>query len=104
MVVVSNPPFSSGNWTHVCVTWENANMPGDLPGKASLYLNGLYQGSLEQVMRFTWEQERVAITLGVYYIGLMDEVAVFDSVLSATEVNELAALPNGLIEFIPRVR
>jgi hypothetical protein len=104
MIVVPNPPFSSDSWTHVCFTWENANVPGDPPGKASLYLNGQHQGSFEQVMRFTWQPEKVAITLGVYYIGLMDEVAVFDTALSESQVNELTALPQGLIEFLPSVR
>lgn len=104
MIVVPNPPFASDSWTHVCFTWENANVPGDPPGKASLYLNGQYQGSHEQVMRFTWEPEKVAITLGVYYIGLMDEVAVFDAALSEAQVSELAALPGGLVELLPNLQ
>jgi hypothetical protein len=104
MVVVRRPPFSSDQWTHVCFSWENANMPGDPPGKANLYVNGQHQGWLEQVMRFTWDVEKAAITIGIYYIGLMDELAVFDSALTESEVGELYQLPGGLVGQLDRIR
>jgi hypothetical protein len=38
---------------------------------------------------FTWDPSQLAIRLGVNYTGLMDELAVFDRVLSEAEIQIL---------------
>lgn len=96
MVVAKNPPFSSGQWTHVCFTWEDANVPDDRSGRATLYLNGKSQGSQSRVMRYSWDTQQAALMLGIYYIGMMDELAVFDTALSGSQVMELYDSPEGL--------
>jgi hypothetical protein len=96
MVVAKQPPFGSDQWTHVCFTWEDANLPDDRPGKATLYLNGKSQGSHSQVMRYTWDNQRAALMLGIYYIGLMDELAVFSVALSQDQVLNLYESSQGL--------
>lgn len=101
MVVVRRPPFRGDSWTHVCFTWEGANHPDSLAGRASLYLNGEWQGSNSQNLRYTWNPEQVAIMLGIYYVGLMDELAIFDSALTAEQVKCLYELPGGLSALVP---
>lgn len=102
MIVVKQPPFSADQWTHVCITWEDANLPDDGPGKATLYLNGKSQGSHSQVMRYSWQTEQAALMMGIYYIGLMDELAVFDAALTEADVMKLYELPEGLATALAR--
>jgi Domain of Unknown Function (DUF1080)/Concanavalin A-like lectin/glucanases superfamily len=101
MIVVKQPPFAADQWTHVCFTWHNANHPNNLPGTARLYLNGKWQGSRDQNLRYTWNPEKAAIMLGIYYIGLMDEVALFNRALTDDEIKYLYQLPTGLTPLAP---
>jgi hypothetical protein len=96
MVVVKSPPFSSDHWTHVCFTWQDANRLDNALGQASLYLNGQAMGTHRQVLRYTWELDKVAIQLGIHYIGLMDELATFDVALTPQQIKQLYELPGGL--------
>ena len=89
-VVVTNPPFSSERWTHVAITFDRFNT-GEPDGVARLYLDGKLQGEVKgRNQRYTWDPSKVAIYLGIGYVGLMDEVLVFDRALSAREVRYLA--------------
>lgn len=101
MIVVNRPPFSRDSWTHVCFTWEGANHPAGMPGQAKLYINGGLQGTNSQNLQFSWEPKKVAMMLGIYYIGLMDELATFDRALTAEQVRTLYELPHGLAGLIP---
>ncbi|MCR9294429.1 MAG: LamG domain-containing protein [bacterium] len=89
MVTVKRPPFSSEEWTHVCFTWSNVNASDDQDAVASLYLNGKLAGSLRRPLQFTWNPERTALMIGLNYIGLMDELQVFDRALSTEQVSQL---------------
>src|SRR5262249_39011543 len=87
LTVVERPPFTSEKWTHVAATWSGLNAPG---GSASLYLDGKRVGPAKKIGEaFEWDPSRLAIRLGVNYIGLMDDVAVFDRVLSEKEISSL---------------
>ncbi|MBX3423717.1 MAG: hypothetical protein KF752_19340 [Pirellulaceae bacterium] len=101
MVVVKQPPFSAEQWTHVCFTWQNANLADDGPGVAKLYLNGQLHGSHQRVLRYTWQPDQAAIMLGIHYIGLMDELATFDQALTDGQVAALYNLPSGLTAHLP---
>lgn len=88
LVVVERPPFSAGRWTHVVVTWSALDKPGQ--GTASLFLNGKLVSSVKGINEpFEWDRSKLAIRLGVNYVGLMDEVAVFDRPLSESEIANL---------------
>jgi hypothetical protein len=96
LITVTNPPFSSGKWTHVLFTFENFNS-GKPDGVPTLYLDGKPQGSLTpRQQTFTWDVEKAAIMLGLSYIGLIDELAVFDRVLKENEIAALHELPAGV--------
>lgn len=102
LVSVEQPPFGRGRWTHVAFTFEHFNT-GMTNGIASLYLDGKPQGSLSpRQQTFTWNPAKSAIMLGLSYIGLFDELAIFDRSLSAAEVAELNRLPNGVRSLLAR--
>ena len=94
LVVVDQPPFAGGEWTHVLITH---NALGGGSGKGRLYLNGELQGETSMVAEgFDWDPANAAIRLGVNYVGLMDEVAVFDRVLDEAEIQQVFNLEAGV--------
>ena len=91
LVTVERPPFSRGTWTHVAVTFERFNT-GRPDGVARLFLNGTPAGELiPRQQTFTWDPQQTVIALGLSYIGLLDELAIFNRALSEPEIKELAA-------------
>jgi hypothetical protein len=66
-------------------------------GAAKLYLDGKIQGTTETIGEpFRWDRSRAAIRLGVNYVGLWDELAIFSRALSDREVADLHRLRGGL--------
>jgi len=91
LVTVDQPPFSRGAWTHVAVTFERFNT-GRPDGVARLFLNGAPAGALSpRQQTFTWDPQQTVIALGLGYIGLLDDLAIFNRALSEPEIKELAA-------------
>lgn len=87
-------PFSRDEWTHVVIRFSQLNAG---QGKATLFLNGRLQGAQENITEpFSWNLERTTIRLGISYVGLMDELAIFDRALSEEEVNTLYQMKGGL--------
>jgi mono/diheme cytochrome c family protein/glucose/arabinose dehydrogenase len=100
LVSVDTPPFKAGKWTHVVFTFENFNS-GRPDGVARLYLDGSAQGTLSpRLQTFTWDPEKVAIALGLGYIGMLDELSVFNRALGAEEIRTLHALATGVPSLI----
>ena len=96
LVTVADPPFSGARWTHVLYTFERFNT-GAADGVARLYLDGELRGTLSaRRQTFTWEVERAIIGLGLSYIGLLDELSIFNRTLSAEEVAALYRLESGV--------
>lgn len=88
VVVVKQPPFARGKWTHVAITFSGLGKQG----WARLYLDGKLQGAAGGISEpFEWDVSRAAIRLGVNYVGLMDDVAVFRRPLTASEIATIAA-------------
>ena len=74
---------------------ERPNGPGK--GIAKLYLDGKLQGTTETIGEpFHWDTSRAAIRLGVNYVGLWDELAIFNRALVDREVAELHRMRGGL--------
>lgn len=86
-------PFGKGIWTHVVVAYEGLNTN---KGLARFYINGKLQGEREIEEPFSWDIEKAKIFLGLNYVGLLDEVALFKRALSQEEVQLLYHLPGGL--------
>jgi len=95
LIAVTNPPFNRGSWTHIVITYAGLNSPAG--GTARLYLDGDYQGAAEGIREpFSWDLPSSTIRLGINYVGLFDELAVFDRALSDEEVLVLHQLNGGV--------
>jgi hypothetical protein len=93
---IKQPPFATGKWTHVLFTFANLNT-GKPDGNGKLYLDGKpVAGIRERTLTFTWEPSKAAIMLGLSYIGMFDDLAVFDRALTDEEVGMVYRLENGI--------
>ena len=96
LLTIPQPPFGRGQWTHVAFTFSNFNTSRP-DGVARLYLNGELAGTIPpRWQTFTWDEQRAGIMLGIDYIGLLDELAIFDRELTAEEIRALHTLPEGV--------
>ena len=96
LITVEKPPFSRGKWTHVLFTFERFNT-GRADGVVRLYLDGASQGTLSaRQQTFTWAPQDVAIALGLNYIGLLDELSIFNRALNEAEIRTLYQLEKGV--------
>ena len=95
LTVVDEPPFARDRWTHVVITYAGLNQAG---GAATLHLDGeRVPGGADDIDEpFTWDVDRGAIRLGVNYVGLFDELSLFDRPLTNDEVGALHALDGGV--------
>jgi len=94
LTAVKKPPFGSDKWTHICITYNNLNTKN---GQASLYLNGTLKGTRTNIdTPFTWDLEKSNIYLGLGYIGLMDELSIFNRALTDNEIKKVYTLKNGI--------
>jgi concanavalin A-like lectin/glucanase superfamily protein len=92
LVVVKRSPFGRGRWTHVAIAYTGL---GSGAGEAKLYLDGKLQGVTPKITEpFSWDLTKGAIRLGVNYVGLMDDVAIFRRALSDREIRALAKARN----------
>lgn len=97
LVTIADPPFSAARWTHVVFTFERFNTK-KTDGVAKLYLDGQLRGTLgSREQTFTWDPERTLIALGLGYIGLLDELSIFDRALAAGEVRQLYEMPSNVL-------
>ncbi len=93
-VIVDPAPFQSETWIYVAMVFSKVNTT---KSTFKLYLNGKYKGKIKGVNDpFSWEAENGKIMLGLGYIGLMDELSVFDKALTSQEVQTVFELKNGL--------
>ena len=100
LVVVKKAPFARGRWTHVVITHQG--LGGAKGGVAKLYLDGVLQGKTPVISEpFGWDLERAAIRLGVNYVGLFDDLSVFNRELSEPEVKALHQLKDGVKSLKP---
>ena len=101
LLKISNPPFEKDKWTHVVVTWE---LNGSALGRAKLYFNGEYAGQSGPVREpFLWNTANVTMRLGTgNYIGLMDDISLFNKALTPAEIKMLYNLKNGVAELYPK--
>lgn len=96
MIPVHKPPFARDKWTHVVFTFGSVNT-GKKDGWGKLYVDGTLQGEFTcRENTFNWEAQQSAVTLGVSYVGFLDELALFDKPLTAAEVKLIHAAPHGL--------
>jgi hypothetical protein len=91
--VGQDSPFSRSVWTHVAITHSGL---GSADGHATLYVDGVLQGSTPPIMEpFTLDPTLATIRLWVSYAGLLDDLALFNRELSDEEIPALYQLDDG---------
>lgn len=93
LIPIKDPEFSRERWSHVVINFDGLNSDS---GKTQFYFDGKLKGELEMKDPFTWEIDKSNILLGLSYIGLFDELAVFDRPLSEAEVARIHSAKGGL--------
>ncbi|MFY0592234.1 LamG-like jellyroll fold domain-containing protein [Roseivirga sp.] len=94
LVNVDSPPFSRKTWTHVLITYEDLSNASSI---ASLYLNGIKKGSISGIDDpFTWNLGASSIFLGLGFVGLMDELSIYNKPLTISQIEELYQLKDGV--------
>jgi hypothetical protein len=95
---VTEPPFTKDRWTHIVVTWDGIN--NSQRGRARLYFNAEYQEASGLVReRFQWDVTKTTIRLGTGpFVGLIDDLALFNRALTADEIGALYRLEGGVAE------
>lgn len=84
LVTVEQPPFNRGDWTHIVINFSGLNTDN---GSSELFVNGKSKGKVPTIEDpFTWNEEKANIMLGLNYIGLFDELAVFSRPLNIEEI------------------
>ena len=89
-----------------CISFCFGNInSGKKDGFGRLYLDGKDQGTFENwPVAFNWDERQSALTLGLSYIGWMDDVAVFNRPLTTGEVRVINRLPQGIKSLAPPAR
>lgn len=94
LVVARNVGFQYGKWHHVAMTWNRFDT-GRPDAEAELFIDGKSIGRLaDREIAMRWNVDAAGIYVAVNYIGLLDELALFDRPLTADEVRFLHEHPN----------
>ena len=98
---IAEPTFAKDQWTHVVVAWDGIN--NTQSGRARLYFNAEYQGATGVIReQFTWDVANAGIRLGMgHFVGLVDDIAIFNRPLTPEEIRALYRLERGVAELHP---
>jgi hypothetical protein len=89
LVTVKEIGFRQGQWNHVVMSWRNLDT-GKPNAEAALFINGKLMGTLQnRPLAMRWDIEQTGIYVAVNYIGLLDELAIFNRPLTAEEIGVL---------------
>ncbi|MEO1215704.1 MAG: LamG domain-containing protein [Bacteroidota bacterium] len=97
LLPATDRPFTRESWTHVAVSFSRLNTQN---GRAEFFINGKSQGTRDITEPYTWELEKSRIFLGLNFVGLMDEVSIYNKALTADEIKSLYELPGGLTDLL----
>lgn len=103
MVPVRRPIFGRDRWTHILITFANLNT-GATDGRGTLHVDGERIGTSDgwnHTLNWT-DPAQTALTLGLNYTGLIDDLAVFDRELTAAEARTVFSLSRGISTLHPQ--
>lgn len=93
MVRVPKVGWKADDWHHVVLTWANLDTGKD-DAVTSLYIDGKLMGQVKDLaIAMGWEIDKAGVYVAVNYIGLLDELALFNRALTAEEVTALQKKP-----------
>jgi hypothetical protein len=89
LVTVKEIGFKQGQWNHVVMNWRNFDT-GKPNAEASLFINGKLMGTVQnRSLAMRWDMEQTGIYVAVNYVGLLDELAIFNRPLAVGEIGVL---------------
>ena len=95
LVRVKRPPVSETKWMHVALTIEHANTDNQIPGAATLFVDGRRMGRGEMGFPMNCDLSVASLVLGHQFIGDLDDLYVFGRSLSTQEIRWLYEQPSG---------
>ena len=96
LVWVKGVNFKSGEWHHVVLNWQNFDT-GRADALAELVIDGQPIGRIaDRAIAMDWQLEKAGIYVAVNYLGLLDELGVFNRRLTEAEIRELFRQPGVL--------
>ncbi|MCE9530939.1 MAG: LamG domain-containing protein [Planctomycetes bacterium] len=99
MVRVPRVAFKQGEWRHIVLSWSNLDT-GKKDAVSKLYIDGKLIGEIkDRAIGMKWDLDKAGIYVAVNYIGLLDELAIFNRSLTESEIKDLHKSPgmlNGL--------
>lgn len=96
MVKVPKIEWKSGEWHHVVMNWKRFDT-GRPDGESAIYIDGREAGKIgPRNLAMRWSVAKAGLYVAVNYIGLLDEMAVFDRPLTDEEIATLRTKPDVL--------
>ncbi len=96
LVRLEDVGFKAGDWHHVVMNWQNLDS-GKNNAVVALYIDGQRIGALtDREIAMKWNIERTGIYVAVSYIGLLDELGIFNRHLTQAEIQRLHSTPDAL--------
>ena len=94
MVRVPGIGWKAQDWHHVVMTWKNLDT-GKADAVTALSIDGKRIGEVkDRALAMGWDIDKTGIYVAVNYIGLLDELILFDRALSGEEIDALFKKPN----------
>lgn len=85
--------WTADDWHHVALTWANLDT-GRPDAVTALYIDGRLKGEVKgRALAMGWDVDQAGVYVAVGYIGLLDELALFDRALTPAEVAALHRTP-----------
>jgi hypothetical protein len=93
MVRVPAVGWKATDWHHVVLTWTHLDT-GKENAVTALYIDGKLIGQVkDRAIAMGWELDKAGVYIAINYIGLLDELALFDRALKPAEVELLQKKP-----------
>ena len=94
MVRVPKIELKQGEWHHVVLSWKNFDT-GKNDAVSQLWIDGKLLGEVkERAIAMKWDIDKAGIYVAINYIGLLDELALFNRDLTEAEIKELHKTPS----------
>ena len=94
MIDAGHVKFSKAKWIHIAITLNGINHGQETLCK--LFMDGKQVGKLNRRQQFTWDLEKAFIMIGIYYVGQIDDFAIFKKALTPKHVQSIYLSPNSL--------
>lgn len=101
MVRMKDIGFKAGDWHHIVLSWKNFDT-GKPDAVSALYVDGKLIGEVkDRAIAMDWDMDQAGMYVAVNYIGLLDEMALFNRALTAEEAAALHKAP-GLLSALKK--